>query len=152
MSTQTPLAEQIGPRRPGDNVHQAAPTTSALPMPGRLAVSYRDWGLDMTTLDQVATGTVVTTVGTITHVRYLDRQNVRRSVRTGDRSSLGRVMLVLVDGRGNSAHVTLNANAVAMLYPVLHRGAKLDVRGLVTRTVPSQPAGIAGLGVRVVTD
>ncbi|MFD0509268.1 hypothetical protein ACFQ0G_53155 [Streptomyces chiangmaiensis] len=126
--------------------------TTPLPMPGRLAVSYRDWGLDMTSLDQVATGTVVTTVGTISHVRYLDRQGVRRAVRTGDKTSLGRVMLVLVDGRGNSAHITLNADVVAMLHPVLYRGAKLSVRGLVTRTISSQPAGIAGLGVQVVND
>lgn len=117
--------------RPGDNVH------SVIPMPGRLAVDYYDWDLHLgysVPLDEVADRTVVTTTGTITGVRRL---------------SGGRVMVVLSSADHNSAHVLLNADVVRMVAPALYRGYRMNVRGPVFRTVPSQPAGIEGLGVQV---
>jgi hypothetical protein len=106
-------------------------------MPGRLLVDYFDWDLRLpysVPLDEVDTGTVVLTAGTITAVRYL---------------SGGRAMVVLSSDDGHSAHVALNAYVVRMTAPALYRGYRMSVRGLVFRTSPSQPAGIEGLGVQV---
>lgn len=108
-----------------------------IPMPGRLVVSYYDWDLHLgfdPTLDEVATGTLVHAVGTITAVVRL---------------SGGRAMVVISSDDGNSAHVLLNADIVRMVTPALYRGNRLDVRGTVTRTSAGQPAGIDAGGVRV---
>lgn len=116
---------------PGHNVH------SVIPMPGRLLVDYYDWDLSLpysVPLDEVATDTVVSTTGTITSVRRL---------------AGGRVMVVLSAADGNSAYVVLNADVVRMTAPALYRGYRMNVRGPVVRTIPSQPAGIEGLGVQV---
>lgn len=116
----------------GRNIH------SVIPMPGRLLVDYYDWDLRLphsVPLDEVATGTVVSTSGTITSVARL---------------SGGRVMVVLSAEDGNSAYVVLNADVVRMTAPALYRGYRMNVRGPVVRTIPSQPAGIEGLGVQVV--
>lgn len=112
-------------------------TVLPIPMPGRLTVNYYDWNLHYgfaPTLDEVETGALVTTTGTITAVVRL---------------SGGRAMVVLSEADGNSAHVALNADVVRMVAPALYRGYRMHVRGLVTRTTPSQPAGIEGLGVQV---
>ncbi|MFJ4473258.1 hypothetical protein ACIP2X_37990 [Streptomyces sp. NPDC089424] len=124
-------AQPIGPRMPG------RPKTRPIPMPGRLVVDYYDWDLRQAlspTLDEVATGTLVTAYGTITNVLRL---------------SGGRAMVVLSSDDGNSAHVQLNADTVRMVTPALFRGNRLHVRGAVTRTSPNQPAGIDGRGVQV---
>jgi len=112
-----------------------------IPMPGRLAVQHRDpelWMDQDVSLDQVPTDAVVTAIGTITWVRYLDT------------TTTGRVMIVLTDDAGDSAHVSLGPDVVRMIQPVLHDGTRLRIRGTVTRTIPTQPAGINGLGVQVV--
>lgn len=131
-----------GIRRAPDVQHSTLTTIAApLPMPGRLAVSYhdRDLRIDVdTTLDAVKTGTVVTTAGTIANVRYLDP------------SRTGRVMIVLTGDDRNSAHISLGPDVVRQLAPALHAGTRLWVRGTVTRTIDSQPAGIDGRGVQVV--
>lgn len=117
---------------PGDFVHQAV-----IPMPGRLLVDYYDWDLRLpysVPLNEVTTGTVVSTTGTITSVARL----------SGDR-----VMVVLSADDGNSAYAVLNADVVRMTAPALYRGYRMNVRGPVVRTIPSQPAGIEGLGVQV---
>jgi hypothetical protein len=127
---------------PVDNVHPvSSSTTTVLPMAGRLVVSYYDWDLHLgfdQTLDEVATGTLVHAVGTITAVVRL---------------SGGRVMAVISSADGNSAHVLLNADIVRMVIPALHRGNRLDVRGIVTRTtagvVTRTTAGIDAGGVKV---
>ena len=117
----------------GDNVHQ-----DVIPMPGRLPVSYRDWDLRLdvkdTPLSRVQAGTLVSTSGTITSVTRL---------------SGGRAMVVLSSDDRNSAHVLLNQDVARMVTPALYRGNRLDVRGIVTRTHPSQPAGIEAGGVNV---
>ena len=112
-----------------------------IPMAGRLPVSYYDWDLHLgfdSTLDEVATGTLVHAVGTITAVARL---------------SGGRVMVVISSSDGNSAHVLLNADIVRMVVPALHRGNRLDVRGTVTRTTAGvatrTTAGIDAGGVKV---
>lgn len=122
-------------------MNRIAQTTTTLatpiPMPGRLLVDYFDWDLRLpysVPLDEVDTGTVVLTVGTIAAVRHL---------------SGGRAMVVLSSDDGHSAHVALNADVVRMTAPALYRGYRMNVRGLVIRTTPSQPAGIEGLGVQV---
>jgi len=115
--------------------------TRVIPMPGRLSVSYRDqygWVEPKAPLAEVITGSHVTATGMITRVRYLDT------------TTSGRVMIVLTDDAGDSAHVSLGPDVVRMIQPVLHDGTRLQIRGLVTRTIPSQPAGIDGLGVTVV--
>jgi len=112
-----------------------------IPMPGRLSVSYRDqygWMEPKAPLDEVITGAHVTATGTVTRVRYVDT------------TTTGRVMIVLADDAGDSAHVTLNPDVVRMIQPVLHDGTRLRIRGTVTRTTTAQPAGIDGLGVREV--
>lgn len=113
-----------------------------VPMPGRLPVEYRNRALRIdvdTTLDRAPLGELVTATGVITAVNYLDRK------------ALGRVMVVLADDAGDSAHVTFNPDVVRMLGPVLARGTRLSVHGIVVRPHSHQPAGIDGLGVRVVT-
>jgi len=125
-----------------DTIRRDTPQTSGslpdpIPMPGRLVVDYYDWDLRLgysVPLDEVADRTVVTTTGTITGVSRL---------------SGGRVMVVLSSDDHNSAHVLLNADVVRMVAPALYRGYRMNVRGPVFRTVPSQPAGIEGLGVQV---
>ncbi|MGW0015385.1 hypothetical protein ACWDVX_37265 [Streptomyces tendae] len=112
-------------------------TTTVIPMPGRLLVDYYDWDQHLpysVPLNEVNTDTVVTTTGTITNVVRL----------TG-----GRAMVVLSSDDDNSAHILLNADVVRMVAPALYRGYRMNVRGLVRRTSPSQPAGIEGLGVQV---
>ena len=112
-------------------------TPRAIPMPGRLLVDYYDWDLRLgfsVPLNEVATGTLVTTTGTITAVVRL---------------SGGRAMVVLSTGDRNSAHVALNADIVRMVTPALHYGNRLHVRGTVTRTTSVQPAGIDAGGVNV---
>lgn len=119
------------------------PPTSTIPMPGRLAVSYRSDALRIdidTTLDQAPVGELVTATGVITTVRYLDRNGV-----------LGRVMIVLADDDGDSALITLGPDVVRMIQPVLAKGTRLTVRGIVSRPHSHQPAGIDGMGVRVVS-
>lgn len=114
-----------------------ARTVTPIPMPGRLLVDYYDRDLHLpcsVPLDEVATGTVVSTTGTITSVRRL---------------SAGRAMVVLSSEDGNSAYVVLNPDVVRMVAPALYRGYRMRVRGLVVRTSVSQPAGIEGLGVQV---
>lgn len=125
---------QIGPRTPGlvfDNAH------SVIPMPGRLLVDYYDWDQHLpcsVPLNEVSPDTVVSTTGTITSVNRL---------------SGGRAMVVLSSDDDNSAHVLLNPDVVRMVDPALHRGYRMNVRGLVHQTSPSQPAGLQGLGVQV---
>lgn len=117
---------------PDDFVHQAV-----IPMPGGLAVDYYDWDLHLgfsIPLNEVSTGTLVTAAGTIAAVVRL----------SGDRA-----MAVLTSADGNSAHVLLNADIVRMVTPALCRGNRMHVRGTVTRTTSSQPAGIAAGGVNV---
>jgi hypothetical protein len=127
MATRTP--------DPSDFVHKDA---HAIPMPGRLPVSHYDWDLRLgfkdVPLADVPTGTLVTTSGTITSVVRL---------------SGGRAMVVVTSDDRNSSHVLLNEDVVRMVAPALYRGNRLNVRGLVTRTTPSQPAGIDGRGVQV---
>lgn len=115
-------------------------TASVIPMPGRLSV----WNDDQpfATLDEIPAGDTVHTVGTITHIRYLDRARVRDSIRSGDRTNLGRAMTVIADSRGNTAHVHLPATVVADVLDALYVGAKVVVSGIAFRTVPSQPTGI----------
>lgn len=119
---------------PVDNVHSVS---AIIPMPGRLPVSYYDWDLHLgfdPSLDEVATGTLVNATGTITVVKHL----------TG-----GRAMAVISDTHGDSAHVLLNADIVRMVAPALYCGYQMNVRGIVTRTTNSQPAGIEADGVQV---
>jgi hypothetical protein len=126
-----------GASHPVDNVHPVSASTSVLPMPGQLPVSYYDWDLHLgfdLPLAEVAAGTLVTAAGTITAVHRL----------TG-----GRVMIVLSTSDGNSAHVLLNADIVRMVAPALYRGYRMHVRGIVARTTVSQPAGIEAGGVEV---
>ncbi|WP_069766033.1 hypothetical protein [Streptomyces sp. LUP47B] len=116
----------------GDFVHQ-----DVIPMPGRLAVDYYDWDLHLgfsVPLNEVTAGTLVTATGTIAAVVRL---------------SGGRAMAVITTADGNSAHVLLNADIVRMVTPALYRGNRLNVRGTVTRTTVSQPAGIVAGGVNV---
>lgn len=128
---------------PNDFVHKDAHAT-VLPMPGRLPVSRLVRSLPgnparvETALDQVATDTMVTAEGTITAVRYLDGK------------VFGRTMIVLAAEDGNSAHVLFNANSAYYAEPVLRKGARIQLHGLVTRYIPGQPVGLEGLGVRVV--
>lgn len=134
---------RIAHRHPATGVATPDTIPTPVPMPGRLPVSFHDWELhrvfDDVPLANIATDTVVTATGTITHVRHLDG------------TTLGRTMIVLTDDDGNSAHVRLDADVVRQLLPVLVTGTRLIVRGPVTRTIPSQPAGIDGRGIRVVT-
>ncbi|MFJ6069076.1 hypothetical protein ACIQHU_39305 [Streptomyces tendae] len=127
---------------PVDNVHPVSTTTTAtvIPMPGRLSV----WNDDQpsATLDEIPTGDTVHTVGTITHIRYLDRARVRDSIRSGDRTNLGRAMVVIADSHGNTAHVYIPATVVADVLDALYVDAKVFVSGIAFRTVPSQPTGI----------
>jgi hypothetical protein len=58
-------------------------------------------------------------------------------------------MVVISSADGNSAHVLLNADIVRMVVPALYRGYRMHVRGIVTRTTNSQPAGIQAGGVQV---
>jgi len=121
----------IGPRpaRPARTRVVARP----VPMPGRLAVSYHRWDLKMdvdTTLDQVPTGSDITTTGTITGVRYLDP------------SRTGRTMIVLTGADGHHAHVSITPDTARRLHLVLTPGTRLTVRGTAARALPSQPAGI----------
>lgn len=112
-------------------------TSRPIPMPGRLLVDYYDWDLHLpysVPLDEVNTGTVVSTIGTITAVVRL---------------SGGRAMVVLSSDDHNSAHVLLSADVVRMAAPAMYRGYRMHVRGLVQQTSPSQPAGIEGLSVQV---
>jgi len=116
-----------------DTPHTSGSFRSVIPMPGRLSVSYYDWDRNLgfdAALDDVPAGTLVSATGTITAVRRL---------------AGGRVMVVISSGDGNSAHVLLNADIVRMVVPALHRGNRLDVRGIVTRTT----AGIDAGGVKV---
>ncbi|MCL8016872.1 hypothetical protein [Streptomyces sp. AS02] len=132
-----------------NRIAQNTPTTTPIPMPGRLSV----WNDDQpfATLDEVAAGVTVYTVGTITHIRYLDTARVRDSIRTGNRAGLGRAMAVISDGSGNSAHVYLHADVTAQALPALVVGMKVSVSGVVFHTVPSQPAGINARSVRTVS-
>lgn len=128
------------------NRHMATRTTTVptrdksrtvLPMPGRILVDYYDWDLRLpysVPLGEVTPGTIVSTSGTITAVVRL---------------AGGRAMVVLSADDGNSAHVLLNADIVRMTAPALYRGYRMNVRGPVLRTTPSQPAGLEGLGVQV---
>jgi len=114
-------------------------------MPGRLAVSYRVRSLPgraatvQSTLDQMTTDQLVDATGTITAVRHLQG------------SALGRTMIVLTDDDGNSAHVLFTADVMPQVHPVIYRGSRITVHGLVSRTASNLPAGIEGFGVRVVT-
>lgn len=133
-----PVSTQIGPRTSG-TTHKAP-----LPMPGRLPVSRPVRSLPgraarvETALDEVATDTMVTTEGTITAVRYLDGK------------VFGRTMIVLTAEDGNSAHVLFNADSAYYAEPILRKGSRIQLHGLVTRHIPGQPTGLEGLGVRVV--
>ena len=129
------------------------PAATVIPMPGRLSVTRPDADYlaeVYATLNEVSTGDTVHAVGTIATVRYLDRDLVRRSIRTGDRTNLGRVMLVITDHAGNSAHVTIPASLEPGLRHALYQGATVAVQGVAFRTVPNQPAGIAARTLRVV--
>ena len=120
--------------------HSTTTTASVIPMPGRLSV----WNDDQpfATLDEIPAGDTVHTVGTITHVRYLDRARVRDSIRTGDRTNLGHAMAVIADSHGNTAHVYLPAAVATAYLDALYVGAKVFVSGIAFNTVPSQPTGI----------
>lgn len=121
-----------------DRTNTATTIPTTIPMPGRLSVAYFDRPTRSVYTDvplsDVATGTLVTTGGTITNVHRL----------TG-----GRVMVVIASDDGNSAHVLLNADIVRMVAPALYRGYTLDVRGTVSRTTDVQPAGIDAGSVTV---
>ncbi len=116
-----------------------------IPMPGRLPVSRLVRSLPgrgvrvETPLDQVDTDTLITTTGTIAAVRYLDNK------------VFGRTMIVLTAEDGNSAHVLFDADSAYYAEPVLRKGSRIELHGLVTRHIPGQPAGLEGLGVRVVS-
>jgi hypothetical protein len=126
-----------------DNVHPVS--TGIIPMPGRLPVSRLVRSLPgrgihvETPLDQVDTDTMVTATGTIATVRYLDNK------------VFGRTMIVLTSEDGNSAHVLFDADATYYAEPVLRKGTRIELHGLVTRHIPGQPAGLEGLGVRAVS-
>lgn len=125
---------KIGRRAPG------RPQRTVHPMPGRLPVSYFQRKLRTvieTTLDQVPTNTVVTTSGIITTVRRLEGK------------ALGRTMIVITSEGGHSSYVTFDADVIGMVEPAIRVGTRIHVHGLVVRTIPSQPAGIEGLGVQV---
>lgn len=119
------------------------PATTVLPMPGRLPVSYLVRSLPgrgirvEAPLAELDTDTMVLAEGTITAVRYLDGK------------VFGRTMIVLASEDGHSAHVLFNADSAYYAEPVLRKGSKIKLHGLVTRHVPGQPAGIEGLGVQV---
>lgn len=120
-----------------NRIAQTPTIAPVIPMPGRLLVDYYDWDLHLpysVPLDEVNTGTVVSTTGTITSIIRLANN---------------RVMLVFTSDDQQNAHVLLNEDTARMLAPGLYAGTRLTVRGLVTRTVPSQPAGIEGLSVQV---
>ncbi|MGW2725709.1 hypothetical protein [Streptomyces sp. NPDC001492] len=125
---------------PGDFVHQAP-----IPMPGRLPVARLVRGLPgqpvtiTAALADVDTDTMVRTEGTITAVRYLDGK------------VFGRTMIVLTSEDGNSAHVLFTPDAAYYAEPVLRKGSRIELHGLVTRHIPGQPTGLEGLGVRVVS-
>ncbi|MFF7335420.1 hypothetical protein [Streptomyces sp. NPDC008150] len=110
-------------------------------MPGRLPVAYRDAAARISHTDvplaDVPTDTVVTAAGTITTVRHLD-------------PFAGRVMVVITDDHGDSAHVSLDPDIARTVGHALRTGARMTVRGTVTRTTTVQPAGIDALGIRVV--
>jgi len=121
---------------PVDTVHRVA-ARNPIPMPGRLPVSYYDWDLHLgfdPTLNEVATGTLVTATGTITSITRL---------------SGGRVMAVISSADQNSAYVLMNADVTRMVTPALNYGNRLHVRGIVTRTSGSQTAWIDAGGVNV---
>jgi hypothetical protein len=129
------------------NVKHSTTTTRTpvIPMPGRLPVTRRVRSLPgrgiriETPLDKVDTDTMVTAVGTISAVRYLDNK------------VFGRTMIVLTAEDGNSAHVLFNADSAYYAEPVLRKGSRIELHGLVTRHIPGQPVGLEGLGVRMVS-
>lgn len=128
------FAGKVGRRAPG------RPERTVLPMAGRLPVSYFQRKLRTvieTTIDQVPTDTVVTTSGVIRTVRRLEG------------NALGRTMIVIAGEGGHSSYVTLDADVMRLVEPAIRVGTRIHVHGLVIRTVPSQPAGIEGLGVQV---
>lgn len=131
-------------RRAGDQAYASEKRTQAvLPMPGRLPVTRLVRGLPgqpvsvESALAEVATDTMVTAKGTITAVRYLDGR------------VFGRTMIVLTSDDGNSAHVLFTADSAYYAEPVLRKGSRIKLHGLVTRHIPGQPVGLEGLGVQV---
>jgi len=131
------MQNRIGPATTSRTDTNQTPRHAVIPMPGRLPVDYYDWDLHLgysVPLDEVSTGTLVTTTGTINSVVRLPG---------------GRAMVVLASADCNSAYVLLNTDVVRMVTPALHRGNRLHVRGTVIRTTSYQPAGIDGRGVNV---
>lgn len=107
-------------------------TTLPTPMPGRLAVSYYSELLRTRvddSLAEVPTGAHVIAAGVLTRVRHLDPAG-------------GPVMAVLTDVEGNWAFVTIPADKVPAIAPLLLEGTRVLLVGHATRNTPRFGAGI----------
>lgn len=112
----------------------------ATPMPGHLPVEqYSDLLKSRITVDlsDVVGGEFVLATGRITRVRHLDP------------GAASRVNVVLTADDGNSAIVTFAPGRAAVFETLLHQGTPVTVAGLVSRRLPSLPAGIDGSSVRL---
>lgn len=122
-----------------NTINGAHQRVAALPMPGRLLVEHYDNLLRKRVagpLSKETAGTPVSATGRITKIHHLD-------------ASPGRVNVVLVSDDGNSAIVTFAPEKVARIEPLLREGTRITLGGLVTRTMPTLPAGIEGFNAQL---
>lgn len=108
--------------------------TTPIPMPGRLAVETYDALLKQIVtvpLAGVQPGKQAVATGTLTHIRHLDPRG-------------GRVHATLTDDQGDWALVDFGPDAAAMIEPLLRRGTRVTVAGLVIAASSASPASIAG--------